>query len=254
MDKILEIKSIFAGYNENIVLKDINLTVFDKDFLGLIGPNGGGKTTLIKTILGLLKPISGTIEYFNDKGRNIKQLFGYLPQFNMVDINFPIKVIDVILSGLIGSKGIFERYTKNERKKAEMILEKMGILEFKNKHIMELSGGQLQRVYLGRSIISSPKLLILDEPNTFIDKNFSIDFYNMLKDLNKEMAIILSSHDLGIVSSYVKNIACINSSLYYHPSNEITDKIMESYRCPVDIIAHGKFPHRVLKEHGEKNA
>lgn len=253
MDKILEIKSLFVGYQENIVLKDINLIVFEEDFLGLIGPNGGGKTTLIKAILGLLKPISGTIKYFNDKGKNIKQLFGYLPQFSMVDINFPIKVIDVVLSGLIGAKSIFERFTKNERKKAEETLDKMGILEFKNKHIMELSGGQLQRVYLGRAIISSPKLLILDEPNTFIDKNFSVDFYKILKELNKEIAIILSTHDLGIISSFVKNIACINSSLYYHSSNEITDEVMASYRCPVDIITHGKFPHRVLKEHGEKD-
>lgn len=253
MDKILEIKSFFVGYHDNIVLKDINLIVFEKDFLGLIGPNGGGKTTLLKAILGLLRPVSGTINYFKNNKSNIKQFFGYLPQFSMLDINFPINVIDVILSGLIGVKKIFERYTKNDRKKAEEILDKMGILEFKNKHIMELSGGQLQRVYLGRAIISSPRLLILDEPNTFIDKNFSIDFYEILKELNKEIAIILSTHDLGIISSLVKNIACINGSLYYHPSNELTEEIMEGYRCPVDIITHGKFPHRVLKEHGEKD-
>src|SRR4030042_2797594 len=141
MNKILEIKSLFVGYQDKIVLNDINLIIYEKDFLGLIGPNGEGKTTLIKAILGLLKPVSGTIKYFNNKEKKIKHFFGYLPQFNIIDINFPIKVIDVVLSGLIGKMSIFERFTNNDRKKAEEILDKMGIIDFKHKHIMELSGG-----------------------------------------------------------------------------------------------------------------
>jgi zinc transport system ATP-binding protein len=128
-------------------------------------------------------------------------------------------------------------------------MEQMGILHLKHKAIGELSGGQMQRVFLARALIASPKLLVLDEPNTYVDKHFEESFYEILKELNEKMAIILVSHDLGIISSYVKSIACVNRHLHYHDSSEITQELLDNYPCPIDLITHGDLPHRVLKTH-----
>ena len=186
MAKILELVSASAGYGHDIILRNVNLTISDLDFMGVIGPNGGGKTTLLKLILGELKPIKGSVEYFPlVPGEN---LFGYLPQSVSIDKKFPITVIDVVLSGLIGSKGIMGRYSQRDRRLAQDMLHRIGIEHLKNKAIGELSGGQMQRVFLSRALISHPRLLILDEPNTFVDNKFEKELYDLLKEFNKEMA------------------------------------------------------------------
>lgn len=253
MDKILELCSITAGYNDNIILHNVNLAIYQRDFLGIIGPNGGGKSTLLKVIVGLIEPIRGTIRFcFASSNKKARRWIGYQPQINIFDVKFPILVIDVVLSGLLSQVGLFKRFSKEDRKKAQELMEQMGIARLENKSIGELSGGQMQRVFLCRALIASPKLLLLDEPSTFLDTNFDTNFYEILQELNKEIAIILVSHDLGIISSYVKNIACINGTLHYHSSNEINQEILAHYRCPVDIITHGELPHRVLREHSPK--
>ncbi|HOK40036.1 MAG TPA: ABC transporter ATP-binding protein [bacterium] len=244
MKTIIELKNIDVGYSDNIVLKDVNLKIYENDFLGIIGANGSGKTTLIKLILGLIKPFKGEIKFYIDIN------FGYVPQLNMFDRKFPISVLDVVLSGLIRKKRIFKKWAKEDIEKAENLLNKFNILNLRNKPIGELSGGQLQRVLICRALISNCNVLILDEPDTYIDKEFEFTIYEIMKELNKTTAIILVSHDIGIIPIYIKNIACINKTLFYHSSNEISDKIIsEAYKCPVDLIAHGKFPHRILKEH-----
>lgn len=129
-------------------------------------------------------------------------------------------------------------------------MKKMDISHLKQKSINELSGGEKQRVFLSRALISEPEILLLDEPSTFVDTNFNRSFYEILKELNKEMTILLVSHDLGMISSYVKSIACVNRRIYYHDSNEITQELLNEYRCPIDLITHGHVPHRVLKNHG----
>lgn len=247
MAKILELSSASAGYGHDIILRDVNLTISDLDFMGVIGPNGGGKTTLLKLILGELKPLKGSVEYFPlVPGEN---LFGYLPQSVTIDKKFPITVMDVVLSGLIGSKGIMGRYKQNDRRLALDMLKRIGIEHLKNKAIGELSGGQMQRVFLSRALISHPRLLILDEPNTFVDNKFEKELYDLLKEFNKEMAIMMVSHDLGTITSHVKTIACVNRHLHYHPSNVITSEQLAAYDCPIQIIAHGPVPHTVLKQH-----
>ncbi|MFO7924925.1 MAG: ATP-binding cassette domain-containing protein [Bacteroidales bacterium] len=249
MKKILEIKDLSAGYGDEVVLRDINLVVYDHDFIGIIGPNGGGKTTLLKVILGLIKPYRGTVKFFNDRQKNPNNIIGYLPQINQIDLRFPISVIDVVLSGLMSKEGVFSRYSGNRKKLAGDLLKQLGIYGLRKKTIGELSGGQLQRVYLCRAIISSPRMLMLDEPNTFVDTKFETDFYEILKDLNNEMAIIVVSHDVGTISWYVKTIACVNRKLHYHPTNIITQEQLASYNCPIQIITHGDVPHTVLKIH-----
>ena len=247
MKKLLEIKNLSAGYDNNIVLENISMEVFSGDFIGVIGPNGGGKTTLIKTILGLIKPVSGEMNLFISK-TNI----GYLPQVNQIDKRFPITVIDVVRSGKANT-ALFSSFRKNmeEKGKAESLLAEMGISAIRNKPIGELSGGQMQRVFLCRALMNQPELLVLDEPSTYVDNNFEGELYLKLKELNEQMAIILISHDVGTISFFVKTIACVNRSLHHHPSNIITEEQLTSYNCPLHIISHGNIPHTVLKLHDE---
>ena len=249
MGKILELIDISATYGEEIILKDVNLTINSNDFIGIIGPNGGGKTTLVKLMVGLLKPVKGQIIMHKANGRDIKNQIGYLPQISRFDKRFPISVIDVVLSGLASDKAVFKRYTRADKDKAVELLARMGISDLYSRPIGELSGGQMQRVFLCRAIITSPSLLILDEPNTFVDSKFEADLYDILLELNKTMAIIVVTHDIGTISYYVKTIACVNKYLNYHPSNIITEKQLAAYGCPIQIITHGDIPHTVLKKH-----
>lgn len=247
MNKLVEIRSLSAGYAEDLILRNINLDVYENDFIGVIGPNGGGKTTLLKVIIGLLKPAGGHVHVVNS-GNN-PHFFGYLPQVSNIDKRFPISVEEVVMSGLFpaGSKG---SAGKNEaRDRVHRMLEIAGIRHMASRVIGALSGGQMQRVLLARAVVAEPSLLILDEPDTFVDNNFERDLYELLKELNQRMAILMVSHDLGIISSYVKTLACVNRGLHYHPSNIISKEVLDSYNCPIDLITHGDLPHRVLHDH-----
>lgn len=249
MGKILELKSVYAGYNDEVILKDVSFEIFDDDFIGIIGPNGGGKTTLLNVILGLIKPFKGSVVFYDDHQNERNNKIGYLPQINKIDKKFPITVNEVVLSGLIYGTGVFGRYSKQQIKKAEDTLKRIGICDLKKLTIGELSGGQIQKVLLARAIVSSPRLLILDEPNTFVDNQFEGELYEILKDLNKEMAIVIVSHDVGTISSYIKTIACVNRDLHYHNSNKISQEQLATYNCPIKLITHGEVPHTVLKKH-----
>ena len=195
--KLIEIEHLSAGYDGKQVLHDINLTVYQDDYLGIIGPNGGGKTTLMRLILGLMKPTEGRIRYYKD-GQEVKEIrMGYLPQYNSLDKQFPISVYEVVLSGLSKTKSLFSRYTQAQHQQVLDCLERMQLMEFKDRHIAALSGGQLQRVLLARAIVSKPDVVILDEPNTYIDRRFQKQMYEMLEQINKECAIIIVSHDIA---------------------------------------------------------
>jgi zinc transport system ATP-binding protein len=247
MAYLFEMNSLSASYGDNVVLKDINFRVSENDFIGVIGPNGGGKTTLLKVILGLLKPLEGKI-VFNNELLNEKSI-GYLPQMSTGDINYPVTVTDIVLSGLMISKGIISRMSSSDKKKAEMVIAELGLKEMASSTLNELSGGQMQRVFLGRAIIGNPKLLLLDEPGNFVDTTFENDFYEKLRDLNNRMAILMVSHDVGTISSHIKSFACVNRSLHYHPSHEITNEDLLAYGCPIQLVTHGDIPHTVLKYH-----
>jgi zinc transport system ATP-binding protein len=247
MALLFEIDSLSAGYNSNLVLENVNFTVNENDFIGVIGPNGGGKTTLLKVILGLLKPVGGTIRYNDSLIR--KNRIGYLPQMSAGDNTFPVTVSDVVLSGLMIQKGVLARMSSADRERARLVMGELGLEKIKNSPLAELSGGQLQRVFLGRAVIGSPKLLLLDEPDNFVDATFENDFYTKLHDLNERMAILMVSHDVGTISSHVKSFACVNRKLHYHPSPEITNEQLSSYDCPIQLVTHGRVPHTVLKKH-----
>lgn len=245
---LIELKDISAGYSGEIVLNSVNFKIREHDFIGIIGPNGGGKTTLIKVILGLLKPSNGEV-LNNLKGINSNWSIGYLPQVNYIDKKFPISVLDVVLSGFMKKEKLISSFTKIEKQHALSLMENMGIIHLKKKPIGELSGGQQQRVFLTRAVVSSPELLILDEPNTYVDNRFESELYKKLKELNKSMAILIISHDAGMISTYVKTIACVNKELHYHESNVISEKQLKEYNCPIQLITHGEVPHTVLGKH-----
>ena len=244
---LLKLTHIDAGYNGDWVLRGINLEVFPNDFIGIIGPNGGGKTTLLKIILGLLPPKHGTVE-LPGIPNGIKGI-GYLPQISGFDTQFPITVKEVVLSGLMSQKKLWQKFRPEDEQKALELMEMTGLTPFANKLIGEISGGQRQRALLCRALIHNPRLLVLDEPNTYVDKTFEGELYSLLQQLNEKVAIILVSHDVGTISSVVKTIACINGTLHYHPAPEITPAILKHYNCPVEIVMHGTIPHRVLKNH-----
>jgi zinc transport system ATP-binding protein len=249
MFPLIDIRHITVGYDENIILSDVSLTINDSDFIGVIGPNGGGKTTLLKAILGLLVPISGEVVFHECMTEGNYHRIGYLPQINNIDRKFPISVSDVVKSGLMSRKRIIKRYDRKDTEFAGQLMQEMGIYEIRNKAIGELSGGQIQRALLCRALVNQPKLLVLDEPNTYVDNRFEKELYEKLRVLNEDIAILLVSHDLGTISTYVKSIACVNHSLHYHPGNKITPELMEAYECPIQIITHGQIPHTVLHTH-----
>lgn len=247
---ILELIDVSVGYSDEIILKDVNLQVEPLDFIGVIGPNGGGKTTLVKVILGLLKPVKGEVRW--QKKPAVPHV-GYLPQMTQNDKQFPVSVKEVVLSGLMSARHFTGRFTKTDMQRAQEVLNLMGISSLANRNVGGLSGGQMQRVLLGRAIISDPQLLILDEPNTFVDNRFEHDLYQLLKELNMKMAILMVSHDVGTITSYVKTIACVNRNLHYHQSNIITQSQLEAYNCPIQLITHGHVPHTVLGDHHNHN-
>lgn len=245
---ILSVKNAFVSYDDNTALENVSIDIRKGDFIGIIGPNGGGKTTLVKLMLGLIKPERGEVKYYIPHG-NGQSKIGYLPQVHGFDSKFPITVQEVVLSGISGKRSLFARQKDADREKAIYWMEKLGIIALKNKAIGNLSGGEMQRVFLCRSLISEPELIILDEPDTYVDNSFERELYQELQELNKQMAIVLVSHDVGTITFYIKSIACVNRELHYHPSNVITEKQLASYNCPVQIITHGDVPHTVLGKH-----
>jgi len=201
---LIEIKNMDVAYQKKLVLSKVSLSVFDRDFIGIIGPNGGGKTSLLKAILGLIKPVSGSVKLSLNRSE-----IGYLPQGHQVDASFPITVKEVIASGLEHGLKMGMGSRRSRQLKVNQALETVGLEALHSRPIGELSGGEFQRTMLARAIISSPRLLVLDEPDTHVDNLFETELYALLKDLNKDLTILLVSHDIGIISPYIKTIACV---------------------------------------------
>lgn len=247
---IISIKNLWAGYEADTILEDISFEMFQDDYVGLIGPNGGGKTTLIRVILGLLKPDRGTITVMGQDPLRGRKHIGYVSQFQVEDKHFPISVWDVVAMGRLQPALLNNFLVQPHDKEAiETALEQTGMLNFRKRTMNELSGGQRQRVYISRALAAEPKLLLLDEPTSSVDSQSSNQLYDLLSELNDHIAILLISHDLTAISTYVKTIGCVNRQLIYQGTKELTADMVEiGYGCPVDLIAHG-LPHRVLAGH-----
>ena len=246
-EEIVRLKNVFFSYGKNRVLEDINFSVKENEFLALMGPNGGGKSTLIKMILGLIKPDKGSIRVLKKEPPAPRKKIGYLAQYSRFDFSFPISVFDLTLMGRYNLLGRY--FKKKDRQAAIDALKKVHMESFYKRHISELSGGQLQRVLIARAIVRNPNLLLLDEPMSSIDSKAQKSIYDILTQLNETMAIILITHDTSVVNEKIGSIACLNKLLYYHgPAEESLGRLAMAYECPVEVISHG-IPHRVLKDH-----
>jgi zinc transport system ATP-binding protein len=250
MEKIIEITNLSAGYNDKVIIEDINLQVYKNDFIGIIGPNGGGKTTFLKTLLGLIPIQKGSIKIFDEPPVKANKFIGYVPQTTNFDWQFPINVENIVLSGMLKFKKPFRFfYNKNDINVVNTILEKLGILKFRKTHIFELSGGQRKRVFIARALVTEPEILFLDEPTSDLDPQIEKDLYDLLKLISQDKTILLVSHDIGVISQHINKVCCLNKNMFYHPSGKITKKMLDkTYHCPIDLIAHGT-PHRVFEEH-----
>lgn len=249
-ENVIEIKDLTVYYQRVCALSNVNLSVKNKEYLGIIGPNGGGKTTLLKALLGLVPPYSGKIEIFGKPPNKSQGTMGYVPQFTRFHRDFPIDVEETVLMGrLSGKTPIFHKYSKEDVDIAHSMMNKLELYPLRNRQIGQLSGGQLQRALIARALTMEPKILILDEPTASLDTESKSHIYSILDKLNSEMTIIMVTHDMNAVSSNVKTLACLNQELYYHGHSELSDDLIQDlYGCPIDLIAHG-VPHRVLKDH-----
>lgn len=254
---LISIRDLWVEYDNTTALEGVNIDIYEDDFLGIIGPNGGGKSSLVKAIMGTTT-YKGHIWYDESLRRGNHYQIGYMQQVSEFDMRFPISIREVVLSGLQTEKGFFGRYSAEDKRRADELLDKMGIAELASNPIGEVSGGQMQRALLCRAIISEPKLLILDEPTNFVDNRFEYEFYNMVRQLSDKMAIVMVSHDLGTITSVVKSILCVNRSVHRHDSNILTEEQLRNYNCPIQVLSHGHIPHTVLEHHagdccGEKH-
>lgn len=234
MKKILEIKNLSYSYDKLNVLQDVNLDVLDNDFLAIIGPNGGGKTTLLKIILGLFKTKNGQVikHIKNDQ-------IGYVPQNTNLNTDFPITALEVVLMGHIGSKKKLFGYSKEDKECAMHSLKQVGMDKFYNSKIGDLSGGQRQRVFIARALCAKPKIMLLDEPTASIDVKGQKEIYELLKELNKSIAIVVVSHDISVLLNYAKNVAHVNKSLVYHHLKNIEQTINteDEHMCEVELLS-----------------
>jgi len=246
---VIEVRSLWAGYDHDTVLQDVDFTAYAQDFVGIIGPNGGGKTTFLKVLLGLLAPWRGSVQIMGEPVSRGRRHLGYVPQIAEFDRAFPITVWDVVRMGLLRPGKLLHRYTPADNDQAAEALRRVDMLDLRRRPIGALSGGQRQRVYIARALVAEPQILLLDEPTASIDPKIRTSIYDLLGQLNEQITIIIISHDVGAISSFVKSIGCLNRHLFYHNEKELTSEMLEAaYHCPIDLIAHG-VPHRVLPEH-----
>lgn len=236
---VIEIDMVDFAYDGGLILEDISLTVTEGDFLGVVGPNGSGKSTLLKIILGLIHPLSGTVRVFGQPPEGARHLTGYVPQHAALDSSFPISVTDVVLIGRLGKAPRLGGYRKADRQAAAEAMQEVEIYNLRNQRFGTLSGGQKQRVLMARALVGKPDLLLLDEPTTSVDGRVEQDIYELLKKLNEKVTIVLVSHDLGFISTYVNRVACVNRGLSCDRTEHITGDIIEAcYGGPVHMLKH----------------
>lgn len=242
---LIDIDHVTYGYEEKAVLEDVSLAITGRDFIIVIGPNGGGKTTLLKLILGIMPPWSGAIRFAD----GVRERLGYVPQSANFNRNFPISVFDMVLTGCMQADSYLKRHSRRDYEKTGAIIEKLSLYEKRRDNITDLSGGQLQRVLIARALVSDPLVLLLDEPTTAMDATSQTGLLDLLAELQEKMAIVVVTHDPTPYAQSYRHIACLNGHLYWHERGELDSRTLERvYGCPVEILGHG-IPHTLLASH-----
>jgi zinc transport system ATP-binding protein len=246
---LLRLEDVWVRLGGQVVLEAVELELDSDAYLALIGPNGGGKSTLLKVILGLLRPERGRVRLWGEPPEAVRHRIGYVPQFASFDPLFPITVSEVVGMGRLYHRRLGRRFTREDQRIIARCLEQVGLSHLAEKQTGSLSGGELQRVLLARALAVQPRLLLLDEPTASVDARAAEEIYALLAELNREIPIIMVSHNMEAISREVRSIACLNRRLHYHGGRELTEEMIHAtYGCPVDLIAHGQ-PHRVLAPH-----
>lgn len=236
-DNEIRVENVSFKYNNDLVIENAHFHIKRRSFISFVGPNGGGKSTLAKLILGLLKPLNGTISIFGKSPFDARGDVSYVPQYSNFDLDFPINVQDVVLMGRLKRGKLF--YNKKDKEKSEAALEDVDLKGYGKRHFSELSGGQRQRVLIARAIVSDPEVLILDEPTSNIDKTTENKLYELLFRLNKDMTIILISHDLTFVSENINKVICINKVVKIHPTGHLDETSVDKlFGRPVKVVHH----------------
>lgn len=235
----IQIENLSFSYGPVSVLEKANVTIGEKEFISVVGPNGGGKTTLLKIMLGLLEPQSGSVSVFGKVPTLGRKLIGYLPQYTNLDAKFPVTALDVVLMGRLGKTRALGFYTKADREAARAMLARVGLDKLEKRPLAALSGGQQQRVLIARALVSQPQLLLLDEPASSLDDYVEQELFDLLQELNKELTIIVVSHDVAYVSKYVEKVVCVNREVHTHPVAEIDENIIhDMYGEHVHAVRH----------------
>lgn len=243
---LIAARHVTFGYGSETVVEDVSLEIGPRDFLAIIGPNGGGKTTLVKILLGLLRPWSGEVVWTPPvrPGR-----MGYVPQFSTFDKGFPLRVSDVVQMGRLDRRSLFRPYTRKDRMEVDRVLARLGLTELAAEHVSEVSGGQLQRVLIARAVVSDPEILFLDEPTASIDAESRETLTGLLEELNRRIPVVVITHDVTGLAPLVRRIACVNRRLVCHEGAELdAHTLEEAYGGPVELVTHGVH-HRILHRH-----
>lgn len=244
MNSVIAINELWFSYNGEPVLEDITLAVERGEFLGLIGPNAGGKSTLLKLLLGLLTPSRGSIEVLGTTPMEARGRIGYVPQYAMFDRNFPISVEETVMLGRLGLTRTLGGFSREDQARAREALDAVEIAHLHNRGLHELSGGQLQRVMIARALACDPEILLLDEPTANIDMRAEEDIFALLKSYNSRMTIIVVSHDIAFISTYVSLVACLNHKLMCHQAGPLESSLIEElYGQPMHRVHHGEHGH-----------
>lgn len=252
MQNDISIKNLYFSYDGVDILQDINLNYNKKDFLFIIGPNGGGKSTLLKMMIGLLEPKSGSVLLFGQNPQKVSQRISYVPQDTMVNKDFPITVIDLVLMGRLSKSKAFLSYSKEDKNIAFEMLEQVGMKDFAHQKINTLSGGQRQRAFIARALASEAEILFLDEPTASIDTAGQIDIFELLKSLNKTVGIVIISHDVNVALNYATQVVHVDKKLYLHDvpttRHNMVFHTTKEHLCPIELITATRCNH-THKEH-----
>ncbi len=237
-ENVIDIKNMSFSFGDHLILDDVSLSIKEKEMVGIVGPNGGGKTTLIRLMLGLLQPFKGSIEILGSNPKQASKRIGYVPQHRIFDPLFPVSVLDVVLMGRIG-KSWGGRFSKKDRRAALQALEDVDLVDKQQAAFADLSGGQRQRTLIARALASSAELLFFDEPTANVDSFAEGKLYELLSSLNKDLTILIVSHDVGFVSKYVSSVVCVNQCVRIHPTSLLDGRaIQDIYKKELAFIHH----------------
>lgn len=256
---VAELSGVTYAYAAgNPVLDKVDLVLHRGDYMAVLGPNGGGKSTLLKLLLGMLAPTAGLVRVFGGPPARVRGRMGYMPQLLKPRVDYPVTVRDAVLMGLAGRSDRGFRYSSGEQEAARRALDRVGLAGLEGRSLAELSGGQQQRTFIARALVSEPEILLLDEPTASVDAGAKTALFELLAGLNRDMTIVYVSHDLSVIGCGVKSVACVNRTVHFHDAPEVDSDMLRmmygadnGHRCPVELIAHGRIPHRVLAEHEE---